>query len=347
MVLCVKVKREEAKKVKKKLIEKRVMNTDYKPEHSKDFVFFPVKEKVSGLEVIERELERVEKPKNLKEELKKIMSEEEIKKLVTSFDVIGDIAIIEIPKELESKERLIGEAILHVHKNVKVVCKRAGIHSGVFRVRPVKIIAGENRTTTVYKESGAVMKLDVSKVYFSPRLSFERSRIASLVKPGEVIGAWFAGVGPFPLVIFKKQPRVKIYAIELNPDAFKYLEENIRINKAQEAIIPVLGDVREKVKNLPLFDRVIMPLPKGGEDFLELAFERVKQGGVIHFYHFVPKEGAFEKTKQVIKEKACGKKVGIISMRRVRDFSPSMIQVVADIKAFKYSSSAVKKTKVL
>ena len=82
------------------------------------------------------------KPKSLKEALEKFMSEEELEKAVTSFDVIGDIAVIEIPEELRKKEKEIGEALLEVHKNLRTVCKRAGMHKGTFRIRDVKLIAG-------------------------------------------------------------------------------------------------------------------------------------------------------------------------------------------------------------
>ena len=86
---------------------------------------------------------------------------------------------------------------VQIHKNVKTVCKRAGEHSGVFRIRPVKVIAGEDTTKTYYVENGAKMHLDVNKTYFTPRLSNDRNRIAEQVQEGEVIGAWFAGLQPF------------------------------------------------------------------------------------------------------------------------------------------------------
>ncbi|NYZ79657.1 tRNA (guanine-N1)-methyltransferase, partial [Candidatus Micrarchaeota archaeon] len=182
---------------------------------------------------------------------------------------------------------------------------------------------------------GARMHLDVNKVYFTPRLSFERTRIASLVKRGEVIGAWFAGVGPFPLVIFKKQPDVSIYAIELNPVAYEYLVENVRINKAQSVITPVFGDVREVAKTLPLCDRIIMPLPKGAETFLDVAFDRAKSGCVIHFYSFGSMEEPFEAVEEKIFEiaKACGRDVRIAGKRVVRPYSPSVVQVSFDVIA--------------
>ncbi len=271
---------------------------------------------------------------SLREVLMKKLPKEEAEKAVTSFDIIGDIAIIEVPEELEHREKEIGEAILEVHKSVKTVCKRAGIHEGVYRIRPVKVIAGENRTVTEYRESGARIRLDVSKVYFTPRLSYERERIAKQVKPGEVIGYWFAGVGPFGLVILKRVPNVKIYAIELNPEAVKWMKENVRLNRVEGRMIPILGNVREEAEKIPeKMDRIIMPLPKTGEDFLDLAFRHVKKGGVIHFYYIGDRKDPFTRAEEIIRRKAeeTGSKYRIAFKRVVRPFSPGKVQVVFDI----------------
>ena len=68
--------------------------------------------------------------------------------------------------------------------------------------------------------------LDVKKVYFSPRLATERKRITDQVKNNEIIVDMFAGIGPFSISIARKH-KVKIYAIDINPYAYKYLKKNI------------------------------------------------------------------------------------------------------------------------
>ena len=271
------------------------------------------------------------KPKSLKEALEKFMSKEELEKAVTSFDVIGDIAVIEIPEELRKKEKEIGEALLEVHKNLRTVCKRAGMHKGTFRIRDVKVIAGENKTETVYTESRVKMKLDISKVYFSPRLSYERERIAGQVKKNENICVFFAGVGPYALVIGKKNPNVKIDAIELNPDAFHYLKDNIRINRMQSIIRPILGDVKEVTPDMK-YNRILMPLPKGGEDFLDVALEHSGKNCMIHFYGFGPVDDLFSEALRKIKEAVSksGRKEKIVFKREVRAYSPSISQIAID-----------------
>ena len=79
-------------------------------------------------------------------------------------------------------------------------------------------------------------KLDVKKVYFSPRLATERKRVADLVSDGEEILDMFAGVGPFPFVIAKEKS-VDITAVDINEVAIQYLNENIKINKVKEKLI--------------------------------------------------------------------------------------------------------------
>lgn len=275
------------------------------------------------------------KPHSLREALEGKLTKAEKKKLITSFDIIGTVAIIDIPAELRKKEKIIGNALLSVHNSVKTVCKRADIHKGKFRVRPLKVIAGSKKTETIYKESGAIMKLDPAKVYFTPRLSHERERIAAMVKPNEKIGAFFAGVGPFPLVIFKKEQKTKMYAIELNPIAFKYLQQNIILNNALNSIFPSLGDVRKIAPKLGVkFNRILMPLPKGAADFLDASFRCAARGCVIHFYQFARAERPFDEAISKIREKA-GKnkrKVKIIHKQVVRPFAPCIVQVVIDAK---------------
>src|SRR3989344_2273513 len=64
---------------------------------------------------------------------------------------------------------------------------------------------------------------------------FERQRIAKQVKPNEIIIDMFAGIGYFSLGLKKAK---KVYAIEKNPLAYKYLKENILLNKAKN-IVPI------------------------------------------------------------------------------------------------------------
>ena len=341
MVLAVKVPKKKAEEVKRELEKRGLLNTEYRAIKQGEFVFFPVKDAVEGLETVEVDLPPTKKkPRSLEEALKGVLSEEEMKTLVKSFDIVGHVAVIEIPEELRNKEKIIAEAIMKVHPNVKTVAVEEGPTSGPYRVQPVRVVLGERNLLTLYREHGVEMWVEVGSVYFSVRHSFERKRIAEQVKPGEIVAALFAGVGPYPLVIAKKQPLVKkIYAVELNPRAYELMVKNVEHNRLEKKIIPILGDVRDVVPRMfpRMADRVIMPLPKSAEDFLDVAMEALKpQGGIIHLYTFGPAEDPYSHAEKRIKEVAneWGYDVEFLAERKVADYAPRIWKVVIDARVF-------------
>jgi tRNA (guanine37-N1)-methyltransferase len=253
-----------------------------------------------------------------------------------SLDMVGDIAIIEIPDELKAYENAIGQAILKAHKNIKTVHAKAGAISGVYRIRDLTHIAGENRTRTVYNEYGCQYHVDVAKAYFSPRLSNEHHRVAALVKPGEIVADLFAGVGPFAIPIAKMCPEAKVYAVDINPDAVELLKTNAQVNKAEGRVCPLLGDARELAKNElhGVADRVIMNLPETAIDFVDAACQTLKPaGGVVHFYGFIRKPDTIEDLEARFTRlvEVQGRKVSEFQCAKsVRETAPYEQQVVLD-----------------
>jgi len=336
----IRVPKDKGERIRRQLIDGNVFVQGYKVITDGEFLLFPVNiSSWDDYEIVELDAEKLpEKYFRLKDLLAKHLSESELDELTTSYDIVGDIIIAEIPEELEEKEKLIADALLKVNSAAKVVTKKLGPMEGEYRIRRLKVIAGENRTETTYKEHGCSMKLDVGTVYFSVRLGTERKRIAELVQSGEKILALFAGVGPFPLVISKMHPDAEIIAIELNPEAVRYMEENLKLNKMHN-IKPVLGDAREIVlKDYQNFaDRVLMPLPKTAEQFLDVAFSGVKNGGIIHLYTFDNSDSESREAEERVLEiaKKNGVSVEILSKRVVRPYAPGTVQVVLDLKVGK------------
>jgi tRNA (guanine37-N1)-methyltransferase len=253
-----------------------------------------------------------------------------------SLDVVGDIAIIEIADQLKTYQSVIGQAILKTHKNIKAVYAKAGAVSGVYRIRDLTNIAGENRTRTVYHEYGCQYQVDVAKAYFSPRLSQEHHRVATLVQAGEVVVDLFAGVGPFAVPIGKLCPEAKVYAVDINPDAVELLKINTRINRVEKQVYSMLGDARELAcgKLQGVADRVIMNLPETAIDFTDAACQTLKPaGGIAHFYGFVRKPDTMEDLKarftRLVEQQ--GRKVtGFQCVKSVRETAPYEQQVVLD-----------------
>jgi len=222
---------------------------------------------------------------DLKTCLRGILPQEELDQLVRSYDVIGDMAVVIIPDALVHRERQIGEAILANTRRIKVVARRDGIYSGEFRTIPLKVIAGENRKETVHREYGVSLAVNPETVYFSVRSGTERKRIADQVEPGEEVLVLFSGIAPYPLVIAANSKARQVLGIEKNPEAHRYGLINLARNKKIRNVQLYCGDVAEVLPQLARsFDRIVMPLPKSGADFLPLALPVLRPGGMLHFY---------------------------------------------------------------
>ena len=132
----------------------------------------------------------------LKKTLESILTSKESDELISAFDQIGNIIIVRIPDSLLSKKKLIGDTLLEQVKSAK------------------SILAGDDKTETEYKESGCKFIVDVQKVFFSPRLSSERMRVADSVNDGEVIVNMFGGIGMFSIIAAKKK-KCTVYNLSL------------------------------------------------------------------------------------------------------------------------------------
>ena len=280
--------------------------------------------------------------RTLKDLLKGVLSEEELALLPRSYDLVGDIAVIKLPGELMPKAKAVGEALKKLHPFLRSVVVPVEKTSDVYRVRKVKVVWGDENTETVHREHGCLFKVDLNKAFFNPRLSYEHLRLAKQVKPGEVILNCFAGVGTASIIIAKIQPLVRvIYSVDINPDAYSYMVENIKLNKVEDKVVPILGDVRKVVREelRGVADRVIMLLPAYAKDFLDVAVEALKQGGgVIHYYDEVGGRGlkkgdllalAFKRASETLR--SLGKNAEVLGGRVVRAVKPFTYHVALDL----------------
>ena len=278
---------------------------------------------------------------SLKDILKNKLSEEELKLVPRSFDIIGSrekaVAIIEIPDQLKNKEKIIAEGIMKLHKNVKSVLKKVSGRKGIERLREYELIAGDENTEVIHKEYGYILKLDPRKVYFSPREATERQRIASKVKDGEKVLVMFSGIAPYCIAIAKKANVRKVYGIEINKAAYLYAKHNVRVNGLSHKVVLINGDVREVCPKLKeKFDRIVMPLPLGSETFLDLALKCVKRNGIIHFYSWGKEDNLFENGIKAIEKnvKKFKKRYEILEKRKVLPYAPKRWKVCIDFKVF-------------
>jgi tRNA (guanine37-N1)-methyltransferase len=276
----------------------------------------------------------------LKQKLADQLSPEVLTRVYSSFDCIGDIAIIKAPSDNPQAAQAVAKQIMATHKKIKTVYSQTSPIIGDHRIRKLTLLAGENTTITKYKEAGCIFSVDVEKCYFSPRLSHERLRIASQVSPGETVVNMFSGVGCFSVIIAKTIPETKVYSIDVNPTAYQFMLDNVRVNRVYGKVYPILGDSSDIVKTYlrGVADRVLMPLPEKALEYLPAALATLKKsGGWIHYYdfqHAPGKEDPTEKTEQKVAAKLDSLAVRYMfaCSRVIRSTGPNWYQTALDIR---------------
>ena len=329
MVLTVKVVLKNAQKVKEELKSEDLYNNEYKILKEGEFLFIPITKKIAKYIIANKNCEKIEKLNSIKDYLKDRLKNKELELMPSSYDVVGDIAILELDQDQTKIEMKIANAILQVHKKVRTVVKKASEHGGEFRIRKTKYIAGDRNKVTVHRESGVQIKLDIDKAYFSVRSSNERLRIAHLIRTPENVLVMFSGVAPYGLVIAKNSRAKRIVCIEKNPIAHKYALENIKINSLTN-VEAIKGDVKKIIPTLnEKFNRIIMPLPKTAMDFLPLALNVAKKGTEIHLYLILETRDIGKICRQI---KQNYKNIRIIRKVQCGTFSPTKIRMCFDLR---------------
>lgn len=267
---------------------------------------------------------------------------------MTSYDVLGNIAILKFKKETRKQKLRIARAILKEHKNISTVLEKKDKIKGRLRTMKTNFIFGKKTKEALYLESGCKFKLNIEKCYFSPRLSGERLEIAGKIKKKDKVLILFAGVAPFSIIIAKKTG-AKVVSVELGRDCCKYALENVKLNKLRNVEI-IQGDVKNppskwklcrilehpenhrgnqdfpcvrKLSNLisDKFDVIVMPRPQLKETFLRYIWKFTKKGTRIYYYDFG--KNLSEIVKKVEDEAKKGRrKIKIINMKKAGDIAP-------------------------
>ncbi|MFH0961834.1 MAG: class I SAM-dependent methyltransferase family protein [archaeon] len=327
--LAVKVAKKKAEPLRRKLVAEGIFDRSRQIAREGEFVILPVLKKPKGLKTFRTENLQIQTSQNqsLERRLSSILPPGSL--FSKSFDIVGTVGILDVGKLSSANQEFAAEALRQVYPSLTAVCTRAGTIEDEFRIRPLKLLWGKT-TETIHNENGIRLKLDPAKVYFSPRQAAERVRVSSQICPGEQILVMFAGCGPYSTLIAKNHPDCRVFSVELNPAGVKYLEENISLNKVGKNSRAFLGDVRKVVPKLGRnsFDRIIMPLPKDAENFLELAASAARPGAIINFYSFGRDFSEGEKT---ISERL-GAGAAILNRQKCGDIAPGKFRLVFDIR---------------
>lgn len=320
------VPREEGEEVRKRLIAMEALRSELRIGMKDGLLLFPVSREVSlGYPTEVHDFPRVTRRPRSYRELVEIP--EELRPLLPrSYDVVGDVAILRLPEELAEYEGSIGSSFLRAYKAIKTVAVDEGI-KGTFRQRRLRIIAGRESTGTIHREHGLVLAVDPAVVYFSPRMAGERWRVAQQVIPGEVVVDTFSGVGPFALRIAGQGARV-VYAVDSNPKAIEFLQENVRRNRVDNVVV-IPGDAAEVLPTLEPADRIILDFPRNPLPYLPAAVSALKEGGILHYYEILERVDLEERIGH-LQETLPG--LEVLETREVRGYSTTQAHYVLDLR---------------
>jgi tRNA wybutosine-synthesizing protein 2 len=280
--------------------------------------------------------------KKLAEKLDGFLDVSELALLPRGFQTLGDVVILKLKPELFRKKDLIGMAYLDLLPSIRSIYLNKGKITGAFR-EPEKIefLRGIDNPIVEHREHGITYRFDITKIMFSKGNLKERKILATLVKDGEIIVDMFAGIGYFSLPIGKHSNAEKIYSIEINPNSFKSLIENIKINHLEGKIVPINGNCKEEVLKLSnsgiRADRVVMGVFPAPIDYIKEALTLTKEEGTT--YHF---EGVVENENYIslfndFNDVAMSHsyKCDLKSYRIVKSYGPKLYHVVLDIFVLK------------
>jgi tRNA (guanine37-N1)-methyltransferase len=254
---------------------------------------------------------------------------------VKSFDVLGNIAIVRFPEKFKIKDKKkFAEKILKENSGIRTILGKKERIKGRLRKLSTEFIAGENTKEVLYRENNCIFRFNIDKTYFSPRLSNERKEIADKIKKNEIVLVMFAGVAPFSIVIAKSSKAKKVYSNEINREANKYAELNIKLNKLKEKVILVPGDANKLSGKLKQnFDVIVMPRPQLKETFLKSAFALSKKGTRIYYYDFCKIE-EIDSVVEKIKNEAekSRKKIKILNVKKAGEIAPYKTRLRVDFQ---------------
>ena len=236
------------------------------------------------------------------------------------YKKIGDVLILN-----DDSDNL--EELAEKH-NVKTIMKIDHIQ-GTKREPVYKILFG-SETETINKENKCLFKLDLSKVMWSKGNVNERLRIAKLVQDNETVIDMFAGIGYFSIPVGVHANARHVYSIEINPNSYHYLCENIELNKVKN-ITPILGDCMAETPKLKA-DRIIMGYVKTTHHYLKVAIDSLNKGGILHYHETVPEKLMNTRPIERIKSQAGNRDVEILKINKIKKYAPGVEHVVIDAR---------------
>ena len=328
---AVRAERKDADATLKRVITLGLLDRSRKVMQKGNYIEIPVSGPVSGCDIVPQEVpEFYKRTPDLAEALQGVLPSKAIHLLPRGWYILGDIIIVKIHPFLAPYQYLIGEALLDFYPRCQSVLRDFGIE-GQLR-EPVRETIAGTKTQTVHRENGVLFELDAQKVMFSPGNLNERMRM-SLLGEDEFIVDMFAGIGYFTLpMAVHSRPR-KVMAIELNPNAYHYLCQNIRLNHVEGIVEPILGDCAKETP-LGVADRVVMGMVQFTDRYLQKGIQALRPGGILHYHQTIPYWKYPSAAVKDVTDAAAtlGCRAEILRNAKVKKYSPGVVHIVVDAK---------------
>ncbi|XP_075048753.1 tRNA (guanine(37)-N(1))-methyltransferase isoform X2 [Mixophyes fleayi] len=261
--------------------------------------------------------------------------------VTSSFSRVGHIAHMNLRDHQLPYKNLIGQVLLDKNPGLTSVVNKTNIIDSTYRNFQMEVLAGEENMMTKVKENGITYEFDFAKVYWNSRLGTEHDRIAGFLRSGDVVFDVFAGVGPFVIPAAKKN--CIVFANDLNPESYRWLLHNCKLNKIDRRVQGFNLDGREFIRtivkkelsqymtstNMKNHFHIVMNLPALALEFLDAFKDLLDEkpcGAVVlptlHCYGFSKDENP-EKEMKDRAEAALGTMLEGCSIHLVRKVAPN------------------------
>ncbi|MEE9224101.1 MAG: class I SAM-dependent methyltransferase family protein [Thermoplasmata archaeon] len=250
--------------------------------------------------------------------------------LPKKWEMLGDVLILKLNEGLREYDTEVAKVFAEVLGAVTVLEDVGGVAED-FRKPQVRLLLGE-RTVATHRENGVLYKLDAKEVMFSSGNIDERIRMAKVCDDGDVVVDMFAGIGYFSLPMAVHSRPEKVYSVEINPVAFGYLEENVKLNGVENVVDPILGDCLEMAPE-GVATRVVMGY-LSGEDYLPKAMRVIGERGTIHYHENCPNELLPDRPVENVEDAARkeDREIEVLDQRRIKSYAPGVSHVVLDVR---------------
>lgn len=247
------------------------------------------------------------------------------------YERMGPVLVLRLPEKLRPSFEEIAKAFADEIPGVRRVLRHAGSVQGEFREPNNEHLWGEAIEACV-REHGTVYRFDPVRLLFSRGNKTERSRMASLVRPGERVADLFAGIGYFAIPAARADRSVRVQAVERNPAAFEFLERNLVENHVESQVTRALGDNRNVALAERTFDRVFLGYLPTAVPWIPRALRLLDGSGTLHVHLVADAQDAIGQAERIVRsalEDAGAREIGL-SMREVKAYGPGRTHVVVD-----------------